>query len=64
MRSMTNAFVYSDGEGFCVLYTHAGEVFDHADGFDDEFEAVEAARRGVYGIGTVQVGAKAPWEAL
>lgn len=52
----TRAFVYPDGSGYSVLYAHDGIPYDEADGFDDEIEAVEAACRGVYGIGTVHVG--------
>lgn len=58
-----DAYVYKSREGFCVLFVDSGEAYDHAE-FDEELEAVEAARRGVYGIGTVHVGASAPWEML
>lgn len=57
---MIRAYVYpGDGE-FCVLFTYRGEEFDHADGFEDEAEAVEAARRGVYGKGTVHMTSEPP----
>jgi hypothetical protein len=42
----------ADGE-YHVAYMRNGEEFDHADGFEDECEAVEAAYRGTYEIGTV-----------
>jgi len=58
-----NAYVYRKDDEYCVLFTHDGEAYDHADGFDDELSAVEAARRGVYGIGTVRLGER-PWEQL
>ena len=56
-----DTYVYRTREGFGVLFVSGGEAYDHAE-FDDELEAVEAARRGVYGIGTVNIGARAPWE--
>lgn len=57
-----DALVYRrDGE-FCILYACDGEAYDHADGYDDEYEAVMAARRNVYGIGTIR--SAAPWEVM
>lgn len=58
-----DAFVFKKDGEFCVLFTSDGEAFDYADGFEDELEAALAARRGVYGNGTVNLDAR-PWEVL
>jgi hypothetical protein len=48
-----DAYVIGGSGSYDVSFCRNGEEFDRAEGFDDELEAVEAARRGVYGIGTV-----------
>jgi hypothetical protein len=53
---MMDAYVYAAKGEFWVSYVVAGVVVDEADGFADEAEAVEAARRNVYGFGTVYCG--------
>lgn len=45
----------SEQTGFSVTFTADGEEFDHAEDFDSESEALDVARRGVYGKGTVYV---------
>ncbi len=49
-----DAYVYATEDGFAIAYVTAGKVVDEADGFEDMVEAVEAARRNVYGFGTVR----------
>lgn len=52
-----NAYVFINPQGgFGVSYTEAGEVVDVATGYDDELDAALAARRNVYGFGTVSFG--------
>lgn len=51
-----DAYVYAKEGEFAITFVTAGVVVDEADGFADEAEAVEAARRNVYGFGTVFFG--------
>jgi hypothetical protein len=51
-----DAYVYATEEGYAIAFVVDGRTVDEADGFDDELEAVLAARRNVYGIGTVLMG--------
>lgn len=50
-----DAYVMGGSGAYEVSFVRNGEEFDRAEGFEDELEAVEAARRGVYGIGTVHM---------